>query len=110
MLLLGISFNALGSNSFLEVPLVDAVKQIKDLAEVKELLNALSQLKAEVADVKKRAEELDDLKMSLQDFQNSRGPKQYFMVRSLGFICLESNSSQESKTVQFWLLSSANHL
>ena len=75
MLLLGISFNALGSNSLLEVPLVDAVKQIKDLAEVKELLNALSQLKAEVADVKKRAEELDDLKMSLQDFQNSRGPK-----------------------------------
>lgn len=54
-----------------QVPLVDAVKQIKDLAEVKELLNALSQLKAEVADVKKRAEELDDLKMSLQDLAKS---------------------------------------
>lgn len=50
-----------------KVPLLDAVKQISDLSEVKDLFASLENLKAEAAMVKKRAEELDGLKMELKD-------------------------------------------
>lgn len=50
-----------------KVPLLDAVKQISDLREVKDLFDSLENLKAEAAGVKERAEELDGLKMELKD-------------------------------------------
>ncbi|CAE7198761.1 unnamed protein product [Symbiodinium pilosum] len=50
-----------------KVPLLDAVKQISDLREVKDLFDSLESLKAEAAGVKDRAEELDGLKMDLKD-------------------------------------------
>lgn len=55
------------SKVFVKVPLVDAVKQIADLQEVKELLEALETLKAEAQQVKTRAEQLDSLKIQLKD-------------------------------------------